>query len=101
MVFSAPQVQEKFTEQGLCLAFIDVTKTFDSVNREAMWECLARLGCPPKCVNITWQLHEGMKGCVLYDGEQSGSFNINTGVKQGCVLAPCSCSQYLWRLLYH
>ena len=28
-----------------------------------------------------------MKGCVLYDGEQSGSFNINTGVKQGCVIA--------------
>ena len=81
MVFSAPQVQEKFTEQGLCLAFIDVTKTFDSVDREALWECLARLGCPPKCVNITRQLHEGMKGCVLYDGEQSGSFNINTGVK--------------------
>ena len=67
MIFSARQVQEKCREQGrdLCLAFIDLTKAFDSVNREAPWACLARLGCPPKFVSITRQLHEGMKGCVL------------------------------------
>ena len=37
MIFSARQVQEKCREQGrdLCLAFIDLTKAFDSVNREA------------------------------------------------------------------
>ena len=72
-----------------------ITKAFDSVNREAMWACLARLGWPAKFVNITRQLHEGMKGCVLYDGEQSGSFNINTGVKQGCVIAPTLLSIFL------
>ena len=77
------------------LAFIDLTKAFDSVNREALWACLARLGCPPKFVSITRQLHEGMKGCVLYDGDQSGSFNINTGVKQGCVIAPTLFSIFL------
>ena len=97
MIFSARQVQEKYREQGcdLCLAFIDLTKAFDSVNRDALWACLARLACPPKFVNITRQLHEGMKGCVLYDGEQSGSFNINTGVKQGCVIAPTLFSIFL------
>ena len=66
-----------------------------SVNREALWACPARLGCPPKCVSITRQLHEGMKGCVLYDGDQSGSFNINMGVKQGCVIAPTQFSIFL------
>ena len=79
----------------LCLAFIEHTKVFDSVNRYALWTCLARLGCPPKCVNITRQLPEYIKGCVLYDGEQSGSFNINTGVKQGCGLAPALISIFL------
>ena len=97
MIFSARQVQEKCREQGrdLCLACIDLTKAFDSVNREALWACLARLGCPPKFVSITRQLHEGMKGCVLYDGDQSGSFNINTGVKHGCVIAPTLFSIFL------
>ena len=60
---------------------------FDSVNRETLWACLARLGCQPKFVSITRQLHEGMKGYVLYDRDQSGSFSINTGAKQGCVIA--------------
>ena len=77
------------------MAFIDLTKTFDSVNREATWTCLARLGCPPKFVSITRQLHEGMKGCVLNDGDQSGPFNINTGVKQDCVIAPTLFSIFL------
>ena len=97
MSFSARQMQEKCREQGrdLCLAFIDLTKAFDSVNREALWACLAWLGCPPKFVNITRQQHEGMKGCVICDGEQSGSFNINTGVKQGCVIAPTLFSIFL------
>ena len=97
MIFPARQVQEKCREQGrdLCLAFIDLTKAFDSVNREALWACLARLGYTPKFVNITRQLHEGMKGCVLYEGEQSGSCIINTGVKQGCVIAPTLFSIFL------
>ena len=43
--------------------------------------------CPPECVKIIRQLRECMKGCVLYDGEQTGSFNIDTGVKQGCLIA--------------
>ncbi len=81
--------------RDLCLAFIDLTKAFDSANREALWACLARLGCPPKCVSITRQLHERMKGCVLYEGDQSGSFNVNTGVKQGCVIAPTLFSIFL------
>ena len=38
-----------------------------------------------------YALHEGMKGCVL----QSGSFNVNTGVKQGCGLAPALFSIFL------
>ena len=97
IIFAARQVQEKCREQGrdLCLAFIDLTKAFDSLNREALCACLTRLGCPPKFVNITRQLHEGMKGCVLYMTEQSESFNINTGVKQGCVIAPTLFSIFL------
>ena len=97
MIFSARQEQEKCREQGcaLCLECFGLSKAFDSVNRDALLACLARLGCPPKFVNITRQLNEGMKVCALYDGEQSGSLNINTGVKQGCVIAPTLFSTFL------
>ena len=46
-------------------------------------------------LSVTRQLHEDMKGCVLHDGDQLGSFNINTGVKQGCVIAPTLFSIFL------
>ena len=58
------------------------------MNRDALWGCLAHLGCPPKFVSATRQLHKNIKECVLHGGDQSEPFNINTGMKQGCVIAP-------------
>ena len=71
MIFAARQVQEKCLEQrrDLFFAFIDPTKAFDSVYRDALWGYLVRLGCPPKFVSLTRQLQENMKGCVLHDGD--------------------------------
>ena len=77
--------------RDLSLAFIDIIKAFDSVNREAMCTYLARLGCKPtsKFVDInsaTSGRHAGVGPYILNDGEQSGSFNINTRVNQGYLL---------------
>ena len=65
------------------------------MNIDALWGCLVRLGCPPKFVSITRQLHENMKRCVLQDSDKSEPFSINTGVKQGCVVAPTLLSIFL------
>ena len=73
-------------QYDLYFAFIGLTKAFYSVNKDALWCCLAHLGCPPKFVSVTRQLHKNMKRCVLYDEDQSELFSINTGVKQGCVI---------------
>ena len=55
MISAARQVQEKCRKQrrDLCFAFIDLTKALDSVNKDALWGRLARLGCPPKFVSVT------------------------------------------------
>ena len=52
-----------------------------------MWKVLTKLGCPPKFVNLVRQLHEGMNAEVISEGEKLDSFVVQTGVKQGCVLA--------------
>eukprot|EP00106_Octopus_bimaculoides_P015202 XP_014782644.1 PREDICTED: uncharacterized protein LOC106878064 [Octopus bimaculoides] len=48
MIFSARQLQGKCVEQqiGLYQVFIGLTRSFDSVNRTALWEILRRLGWP-------------------------------------------------------
>jgi exonuclease III len=90
MIFVARQIQEKAREQhrDLFTAFIDLTKAFDTVNRDILWNILEKVGCPPKFVNIIRQLHEDMTAKVVIGGQESDPFNVTVGVKQGCVLAP-------------
>ena len=90
MIFTVRQVQEKCIEQNLDLysVFIDLTKAFDTVNREALWSVLARYGCPRKFIQIIRLFHDGMNGQVLSNGDLTDPFVISNGVKQGCVLAP-------------
>ena len=50
MVFSLRQLQEKCREQQMPLhiAFIDLTKAFDVVNRDSLFQILPKIGCPSK-----------------------------------------------------
>ena len=90
MIFSLRQLQEKCREQHqpLYIAFIDLTKAFDLVSRDGLFKLLPKIGCPPKLLSIIKSFHDGMQGIVQYDGSYSEPFDIRSGVKQGCVLAP-------------
>jgi len=90
MIFSARQIQEKCREQhrDLYVVFIDLTKAFDSVNRQGLWLILHKIGCPDIFISIIRSFHEGMKGQVIQSGVLSDLFGISNGTKQGCVLAP-------------
>ena len=74
--------------QDLYVVFVDLTKAFDTVNRDALWHVLKKLGCPEKFVNVVKSLHDGMEARVLDQGSFSATFSVSNGVKQGCVLAP-------------
>ena len=90
MIFTARQLQEKCREQRqpLYLAFIDLTKAFDSVNRAALWRILGKFSCPEKLISIVRLLHDGMSARVLSSQAAGDPFEVHTGVKQGCVVAP-------------
>lgn len=90
MVFSLRQLQEKCREQHqpLYIAFIDLTKAFDLVSRDGLFKILPLIGCPPKLLSIIKSFHDGMLSTVQYDGQMSAEFQVKSGVKQGCVLAP-------------
>ena len=69
------------------MAFIDLTKAFDSINREALWKVLSRFWCPANFITILRLLHDKMTATVLFNGTETEPFTIRTGVKQGCVTA--------------
>ena len=103
MIFSARQLQEKCLEQCMPLyqVFVDLTKAFDTVNREALWVVLGKCGCPPEFVDKFKQLHRSMKAQVNFDGQLSEKFSVDNGVKQGDIPAPTLFSIYLSALLWY
>ena len=52
MIFTARQLQEKCQEQNvdLYMTFVDLTKAFDIVSHEGIWEIMAEFGCPAKFI---------------------------------------------------
>jgi len=90
MIFVARLLQEKCREQNrdLYFAFIDLTKAFDTVNRDLLWKILSKFGCPPTFLTILQEFHNGMRAKVVIGGRESDLFDVLVGVKQGCVLAP-------------
>ena len=90
MIFSIRQLQEKCRERNLDLymVFIDLTKAFDTVNREGLWKVLKKIGCPDTFIDIIKLFHDGMSAKVMDGGEISPEFTVKNGTKQGCILAP-------------
>ena len=101
MIFTAMQLQEKCIEQQMPLyqVFVDLTKAFDTVNREAMWVILGRIDCPPTFVKMFQELHRNMKACVAFNGQLSGEFTVDNDVKQEDILAPTLFSIFFPMLL--
>ena len=90
MIFTARQIQEKCQEQQLDLyqCFIDLPKAFDTVNREALWKIVVKLGCPEKFIGLIHSLHDDMKAWICVNGDLLDPISVETGAKQGDLLAP-------------
>ena len=103
MVFSLRQLQKKCREQQmpLYIAFIDLTKAFDLVSRDGLFQILPKIGCPPKLQSMIESFHANMKGTVQFNGSSSRPFDIRSGVKQGFVLAPTLFGIFFALLLRH
>lgn len=72
----------------LHMVFIDFAKAFDSINRDCIWAALQRRGVPDKIIAVIRATYEGANCRVLHKGKLSEVFEINSGVRQGCILSP-------------
>jgi len=102
MIFSARQLVEKCREQclPLCQVFVDLTKAFDTVNRDALWKVLLKFGCTPAFVDKLRQLHRSVKARVNFNCQLSDQIDVDNGVKQGDIPAPTLFSLYLTAVLW-
>jgi len=71
-------------------AYVDSRAAFDSLSRSSLWLLLTRLGIPDKIVSSIRALYNNSVSCVRASQSESSWFTIESGVRQGCVLAPDS-----------
>jgi exonuclease III len=74
--------------QPTVMVFIDFAAAFDSVHRESLWSVLRKCGVPELLVQILRDMYSNAQSCVRANGSLSTPFEIQTGVRQGCVLSP-------------
>ena len=62
--------------------------TFGSLHRESLWSTTRHYGIPSKLVNIINMLCTDFSAKVICSNSLIYTFEIKTGVKQGCILSP-------------
>ena len=75
-------------ELPIYINFIDYEKAFDSVDRETMWKLLRHYGVPEKIISLIRCTFQDMSCKIAHAGQLSQSFEVKTGVRQGCLLSP-------------
>lgn len=102
-IFNVRQVLEKHVEhqQECAMAFIDLRKAYDSVDRELMMAILRAEGVPEKLVKLIEKLYEHTTLRVRVKDELGRSVEISSGVRQGCILSPTLFNLFLNFLLKH
>ncbi|RUS68725.1 hypothetical protein EGW08_023513 [Elysia chlorotica] len=71
-------------QRQLYINFVDFEKAFDSIHRDILWRTLRAYGIPEKIVLIIKSFYNNFRCRV---GNSSTSFEVKTGVRQGCVMS--------------
>lgn len=70
------------------LAFLDVSKAFDTLNRSSLFLHIWDKGLQGKMWRIIRMLYNRVDNRVIFGPYESDPFLVHNGVKQGCVLSP-------------
>ena len=62
------------------MAFVDLSKAFDTFHRDMLWELLSKYGCRSKFISILRLFHEGIEAQLMMGADMSSSFIVTMGV---------------------
>ena len=88
MIFLERQLKKKYIEQQVPLyqVFIELTKTLDTANHDALWKILGKVGCSPTFFNLLRQVHKDIKAHFTLNDSLSEEISVNNGTKQDDIL---------------
>ena len=82
------------TRDEAFITFIDYSKAFDSVIHQHLFKVLIEMGFPVHLVSLIANLYQNQKATIRWNGDHCDFFNIEKGVRQGCILSPHLFSMY-------
>ena len=88
-IFTIKQIMEKYWEydRSQYHLFIDFKQAYDSIHRPSMWKIMQEFGIPSKLIRMTQVCIQDSKAQVRVGGMLSNPFDIESGLRQGCVLS--------------
>ena len=83
-------IMEKAREfqENIYFCFIDYAKAFDSVDHNKLWKILKEMGIPDHVTCLLRSLYAGQEAADKTGHETTDWFQIEKGVRQGCILSP-------------
>ena len=76
------------------MAFIDLAKAFDTINRDLLWIQLAKQGLLGIWMEHPKWFHTGTNARVVMGALKSDPFSVEVGVQQGCAHAPVAYNMF-------
>ena len=70
------------------LCFVNLSKTYNSVDHTALVAILRSYGVPHQLMDIIQKLYTGTGFHMRTEDGVSEDFQVKTGVRQGCALSP-------------
>ena len=83
-------MSEKYVAKGrsLYVAYMDLEKAYDRVDRDAMWKVLGMYGVNGNLLSAIQSLYEESEARVRVCRKESDWFSVKVGLRQGCVMSP-------------
>ena len=75
-------------DRSVYIAFVDLEKAYDNVNRLKLWKVLEEYGVKGRLLRAVQSLYEDGKASVRVGDSESEWFGVHKGVRQGCTLSP-------------
>ena len=82
-------------KKNVSLAFLDLTKAYDSVNRDTLWNKLAEMGFGGQFLESLKSLYKGDFVTCEANGITSKPVYLGRGLRQGCSLSPILFALYV------
>ena len=100
-IFVLRQVVEHFNKRGssVYIASLDASKGFDRINHYKMFSLLYKSSLPTVFINIIVEWYSKLTSVVRWNHNDSLTFEVTSGVRQGGILSPILFNFYVNSLI--